>query len=205
MSDPDRAPNDNMDYSYTVAPIQRNQTFGGWNNETYSMVGFELVLKRYFLKQFCLYYAPSMSVVLVSWISFLIPTRAIPGRMALLVTLLLVLINLYAAIVKTQPPTKAFTVLEIWMDVCLEFVWFALFAYAVLLFHQRYHNAQTPVTVMGSQTSDSSPTLTPMAQTSGNFLTDQDKYRAWDKRFLMFFPALFLLFNFIYWPVTLTR
>ena len=148
------------------------------------------------------YYAPSMSVVLVSWISFLIPTRAIPGRMALLVTLLLVLINLYAAIVKTQPPTKSFTVLEIWMFICLEFVWFALFAYAVLLFHQRYHSVKTPVAINGPQNSDSGPTLTSMAQTSENILTDQDKYK--DKRFLMCFSLLFLLFNFIYWPVALT-
>ena len=48
-------------------------------------------LKSYILK----YYVPTMSIVIISEISFLIPIVAIPGRMGLLVTLFLTLTNVF--------------------------------------------------------------------------------------------------------------
>ena len=41
------------------------------------------------------YYIPTMAVVLVSEIGFVIPLTAIPGRVALLVTQFLTLVNLF--------------------------------------------------------------------------------------------------------------
>lgn len=41
------------------------------------------------------YYIPSGLFVSVSWVSFLIPADAIPGRMSLLVTTVLVLVNIF--------------------------------------------------------------------------------------------------------------
>ena len=45
---------------------------------------------------------PSALFVCVSWISFVVPIDAIPGRMALLVTLLLVLINMFNSSVEKE-------------------------------------------------------------------------------------------------------
>ena len=44
--------------------------------------------------------------VIVSWISFLIPMDVIPGRMALLVTLFLVLVNIFNTVTTNTPKVK---------------------------------------------------------------------------------------------------
>ena len=51
------------------------------------------------LSQFkCQVYLPSFMFVVTSWVSFLIKPEVVPGRMALLVTLFLVLINIFNSV-----------------------------------------------------------------------------------------------------------
>ena len=57
-------------------------------------------------------YFPSGLFVCLSWISFLIPVEIVPGRIALLVTLLLALINMFNSSLQTQPNTKAITAMS---------------------------------------------------------------------------------------------
>ena len=90
--------------------------------------------------------------VIVSWISFLIPMDVIPGRMALLVTLFLVLVNIFNTVTTNTPKVKLFspdmkhihvphifitltifaakaeglTAIEAWMLACILFVFGAL-------------------------------------------------------------------------------
>lgn len=62
-------------------------------SEVYSVYGFYLHLERHFLPHLMRTYLPTGLIVVTSWASFLIDPRTVPGRMTLLVTLLLVLIN----------------------------------------------------------------------------------------------------------------
>ena len=55
---------------------------------------------------------PSGLFVCVSWISFVVPIDAIPGRMALLVTLLLVMINMFNSSVEKEPLSQYITALS---------------------------------------------------------------------------------------------
>ena len=59
----------------------------------YSVTGFEMILTRRMSHYMITYYLPSSLFVVVSWTSFLIPSEDIQGRMALLVTLFLVLVR----------------------------------------------------------------------------------------------------------------
>ena len=59
----------------------------------YSVTGFEMTLTRRMSHYMITYYLPSSLFVVVSWTSFLIPSEDIQGRMALLVTLFLVLVS----------------------------------------------------------------------------------------------------------------
>ena len=59
----------------------------------YSVTGFEMILTRRKSHYMITYYLPSSLFVVVSWTSFLIPSEDIQGRMALLVTLFLVLVS----------------------------------------------------------------------------------------------------------------
>ena len=77
-----------------------------YNGIPYSMVGFKISLQRHSLKYLINWYFPSLIFVLVSWMSFLIPNDVIPGRMALLITLLLVLINMFSTVLQLEPPSQ---------------------------------------------------------------------------------------------------
>ena len=64
--------------------------------------------------------------VIVSWISFLIPMDVIPGRMGLLVTLFLVLVNIFNTVTTNTPKAEGLTAIEAWMLACILFVFGAL-------------------------------------------------------------------------------
>ena len=60
----------------------------------YSVTGFQMTMTRRMSHYMITYYLPSSLFVVVSWTSFLIPSEDIQGRMALLVTLFLVLVSI---------------------------------------------------------------------------------------------------------------
>ena len=69
----------------------------------YSVAGFELTLSRKTMHYIITCYLPSGMFVVVSWISFLVPPDIVPGRMTLLVTVFLVLINIFNTITTNIP------------------------------------------------------------------------------------------------------
>ncbi len=88
------------------------------------------------------YYLPSGLFVVVSWISFLIPPDIVPGRMALLITLFLVLINIFNNITTNSPKAEGLTAIEIWMLACILFVFGSLIEYAAILFQKQKNGPQ---------------------------------------------------------------
>ena len=102
---------------------------------------------------------------------------------------LLVLVNLFGTVIRTQPSTKYLTYLNIWMITCIIFVCGPLFAYAVLLFHLR--TAQSALESITIVKPDKEIPL----------IIAPNYYWRWDKICLTFFPLAFLLFNSVYWPV----
>ena len=70
----------------------RIENVGSFSNDS---IGFETILERAVEPYFYQYYIPSMAIVFVSQISFIIPLNAIPGRVALIATQLLTLVNIF--------------------------------------------------------------------------------------------------------------
>ena len=64
----------------------------------YAITGFKIDLSRYYQSYILRYYLPMIAMVIVSWISFIIPPDIIPGRTALLVTIFLVLTSIFGHI-----------------------------------------------------------------------------------------------------------
>ena len=58
------------------------------------------------------------------------------GRMALLVTLFLVLVNIFNNVTTNTPKAEGLTAIEAWMLACILFVFATLAEYAGLLFHK---------------------------------------------------------------------
>ena len=63
-------------------------------------------------------FIPTATMVVVSWFSFLIPPESFPGRVAVLVTLLLVLINCMLKILDYSPVVGSCALSE-WTLICL--------------------------------------------------------------------------------------
>ena len=94
-------------------------------------------------------YLPTGTLVLISWISFFVPAELVPGRMALLVTIFLMLVNISNSARSNAPKVnklyrntglraKCFqavnlTALDVWLLGSMCFVAMALMEYAVLL------------------------------------------------------------------------
>jgi len=64
----------------------------------YAACGFQVSLQRKQMQYQIQVYLPSFMFVVTSWVSFLIKPEVVPGRMALLVTLFLVLINIFNSV-----------------------------------------------------------------------------------------------------------
>ena len=78
----------------------------------YSVAGFEMVLTRKISFYVVTYYLPSGLFVVVSWISFLVNPEVIPGRMTLLVTIFLVLINIFNNVTSNSPNVEGLTAIS---------------------------------------------------------------------------------------------
>ena len=92
----------------------------------YSVTGFEMVLRRKVPHYLITWYLPSAMFVLVSWISLLIPPENVPGRMALLITVFLVLVNIFNTITTNIPKAERLTAIETYIIACILFVFGAL-------------------------------------------------------------------------------
>ena len=90
------------------------------------MAGFEMRLRRKIYHYIITYYLPSAMFVSVSWISFLIPPDNVPGRMAMLITVFLVLVNIFNTITTNIPKAEGLTAIETYIVACILFVFGAL-------------------------------------------------------------------------------
>lgn len=135
-----------LDYDITINNLRKeDQIFIGGSLGNYSLAGFEMILRRHVSHYIINYYLPSGLFVVVSWISFLVPADIIPGRMALLVTLFLVLVNIFNTVTTNTPKAEGLTAIEAWMLSCILFVFASLIEYAGLLFTK--DQFETPIEV----------------------------------------------------------
>ena len=147
-------------------------------------------LSRHILKYLIIYYLPSGLFVVVSWVGFLIPPEVIPGRMALLITLFLVLTNIFNIITTNSPNVEGMTAIAAWMLVCIFFVFGALVGYAYLLWTKKESILKKKKRKVTSK--------------DGTKNKQKDDCRSKvDDVFLVMFPIMFLVFNIIYWPLCL--
>lgn len=122
-----------LDYQITIKDLKPEETHYMALGMNYSVAGFEMILQRKMSFYIVTYYLPSGLFVVVSWISFLVNPEVIPGRMTLLVTIFLVLINIFNTIQTNSPKAEGLTAIEAWVIACIIFVFGALGEYTVIL------------------------------------------------------------------------
>ena len=104
----------------------------------------------------------------------MIPQELVPGRMGLLITLFLVLVNLFISITTNSPNTKSLTSISTWVLACIIFVQGAVLEYGCILLFK--HVAHNPVSDLG-----------------------QKILHRVDSFCLLMSIKAFAVFNFIYW------
>jgi len=180
-----------LDYQITFNSLKDRDTHYMAIGMNYSATGFELVLTRKMSFYVVTYYLPSGLFVIVSWISFLVNPEIIPGRMTLLVTIFLVLINIHNTIQTNSPKAEGLTAIECWVIACIIFVFGALLEYTVILLKLKIRKLKGHQSMNGTSVKikNCSKIVRPRA----------DKFTQTDLIFLCLFPILFLIFNLFYW------
>jgi len=120
-------------YMINCTMLDENDTFIFWANRTYSQTGFQVDMIRRRTPVLLQVYLPSGLFVIVSWISFIVPPEVVPGRMALLVTLFLVLVNIFNSVTANAPKAEGLTAVETWVVSCIIHVFGVLAEYALIL------------------------------------------------------------------------
>ena len=121
-------------------------------------------------------------------ISYFVPKEAVPGRLALLLTLFLCLINTLNTVVRDSPKSggKA-SALMIWIMSCITFNIVPLIEYACILSHDKY---------LEKSKDDTSIVQTNRANKSTG---KQEMFKRLDKFMAIISPPVFIIFAFIFW------
>ncbi len=117
-------------------------TFSDDQNLSFSATGVSFSLKRNWLPYFWTYFLPVFFMSLICSFSFLINPEIVPGRVALLLTLMLVLINFFNGIQEKIPRSKELTAIGIYLLGIIILAFFSLFEYAILLLRARMRQKQ---------------------------------------------------------------
>jgi len=216
-----------LDYSIEIRALPKDHKNYVALTGNYSVAGFEMTLKRKVSHYIITCYLPSGMFVMVSWISFLIPPDVVPGRMTLLITIFLVLVNIFNTITTNIPKAEGLTAIEAWVIGCVLFVFGALIEYAGILLQMKMRASASMI----FQKKVSSPKminninneipLQTVAQPNGmsarveeEIATERERDRKpptkkagnekvktarMDLMFLILFPCIFLIFNVVYW------
>ena len=112
------------------AKYRMHTTFG----QNYTKCGFAISYSRSKTQLFFQVYLTAGMLVIVSWASFLINPNIVPGRMGLLVTLLLVLVNIFNGFKSSSPPSADLNALDLYLIICICHVFCVLAEYAIVLF-----------------------------------------------------------------------
>merc|ERR1719150_3074485 len=175
---------------------------------SYAACGFQARIQRKQMQFVVQVYLPSFMFVIVSWVSFLVKPEVVPGRMAMLVTLFLVLINIFNSVREQAPISSSLNAVDLYLVVCIFFVFAALIEYAVILLFMKKRRKPRRTIDEGLKTmfrngenNQGSINRSKKAQqmelgmsARKQFLVDNiDAWAMW------LAPPVFLMFNIIYW------
>ncbi|KJH52988.1 Cation transporter family protein [Dictyocaulus viviparus] len=103
----------------------------------YSCARVKLLLRREYSYYLIQLYIPCIMLVVVSWVSFWLDKDAVPARVSLGVTTLLTMTTQASGINSKLPPVSYIKAVDVWIGVCLAFIFGALLEYAVVNYYGR--------------------------------------------------------------------
>ena len=124
-----------IQYMIDILDLPAEYDTVGNNGQEWASCGFKMEFKRKKLAIFCQTYLPSIILVALTCVSFIVPPEVVPGRIGLLVTVLLMLINIYISVKANAPKSSgSISTFDIFFLVCFGQVFVAFVEYGVVLF-----------------------------------------------------------------------
>jgi len=168
----------------------------------YSACGFEVVLVRKHEPLVYQVYIPCVLFVTVSWISFIIDPKVVPGRMSLLVILFLVIINVFNN-VRTNAPSAASTrlnAIDKYIITCIFSIFSAIIEYALILSMLTLRGDPKPGETMYSINTETNEVCKDTVK--AKFVRILEHPRIFDAFSIVIFPTFFFCFNIHYWFIS---
>lgn len=195
--------------------IQLNETEREdvWEGEKWSVAGFKIKLSRRYWGYVVNYYITSALFVYISWISFLVPGDDVNARIALLITMLLVLVTVSNGVIDNSPAARdGSTALGLWMFSMVLFIFIALGCHCIAIIIRRkkvvrYNNVKKYYSCPEIQLPNTDSSSTPVAtrdENGHNFDTEDlkaqksKKYYLIDSGIFTMLTILFLLYLMVY-------
>ena len=186
-----------LQYSFEIAPLPSKYQRLNYFGTGYTICGFNILLVRRISQIFFQVYLTSTLLVIVSWASFLIKPSVVPGRMGLLVTLFLVLINIFNGAKGSAPTSKKLNAIDVFLVICFGHVFMALMEYVIILFLEGFEKKISASCLTNSK---QQPSAGVQIQVTGKNLetTVNDAFPTLDLISLGMFPLSFIISVAVY-------
>ena len=171
---------DHPDFSVEIERFPEN--FIITNKLNTSVSGFNLVMSRKPSIFISTYFIPSGLMVVISWISFVVKMEVVPGRLGLLITLLLVMNNMSNTVSSTIPKSGYLCPLILWIQHSMIFIALALFEYFALLYMSKF-----------------SWRVKDLPKQEGSSKDVHNWGQTMDKASLIIFPVVYAIYILLFW------
>ncbi|XP_077483291.1 glycine receptor subunit alphaZ1-like [Amblyomma americanum] len=142
-------------------------------------------------------YLPTVLIVVISWVSFWLDVESIPARTTLGVTTLLTISSKGSGIQSNLPPVSYVKAIDVWMGACTGFVFSALLEFTVVSCLARMQARDKESNMVTTKHGVAIVNAVPENQVP---LQCTVRAKTIDQVCRVAFPAIFLVFNSIYWP-----
>ena len=163
-----------------------------WGEQTWATCGFNIVLHRTRIQNLFEVYLTCTLLVIISWISFIIPPNIVPGRMGLLVITFLALINIFIEVKGTAPISNGLNAYDIFLVMCIAQVFLACMEYAVVLRSYGFNEKISSLSFREIEMKQFSGLKEPRKKTKHVRRIDLDRWA------LISFPSVFILMITVY-------
>ncbi|CAJ0960595.1 unnamed protein product, partial [Mesorhabditis belari] len=197
--------------SFELANVETGSCTSNTNTGEYSCLRTRLILRREFSYYLLQLYIPSFMLVIVSWVSFWLDKDSVPARVTLGVTTLLTMTTQSSGINSKLPPVSYTKAIDVWIGVCLAFIFGALLEFALVNYAARKDMTACGQRMMNMKGVGGQEGYRPLvgSQPRSSFCCKifVRRYKERSKRIdvvsRLVFPIGYAFFNVLYWSVYL--